>query len=108
MKARLPIVALALALFWPPSLGRAAGGVWCDIADRNLDLHFKASTSRDGAGGWWGVEGRLDAKVARVPPELTRLEIKDEHLTQRWLGREGVLLEIQKYGPDLSFSVKLT
>ena len=98
----------ALSLFALAGPASAAGGVWCDIVDRNLELHFKASTSRDGLGGWWGIGGSVFAKVARVPLHLTRLEIKDEDLTERWLGREGVLLEIQKYEPDRSFSMVLT
>lgn len=98
--------ALALALL--PSVASATGGVWCDIRDRNVELGFKASMSRDGTGGWWGIEGHLRTRVEKLPRHLAKFEIKDENLTQRWLGRDGVFLEIQKFDADPAVSVMLS
>ena len=101
-------LAVAVAILSFPAAALATGGVWCDIKDRNAELHFKASMSRDGMGGWWGVEGRLKMLVEELPPHLADFAITDERLTQRWLGREGVFIEIQKFDADPAISVMLS
>jgi hypothetical protein len=101
-------LALAFSILSLPAVASATGGVWCDIKDRNAELHFKASMSRDGTGGWWGIEGRLRTMVEDLPQHLADFAITDEALTQRWLGRDGVFMEIQKLDADPAISVMLS
>lgn len=101
-------LALASAFVAAPVAASATGGVWCDIKDASVEMHFKASMSRDGTGGWWGIEGNLKTQVEELPPHLAHFAIADERLTQRWLGREGVFLEIQKFDADPAISVLLS
>jgi hypothetical protein len=101
-------LALASAFMAAPAAAFATGGVWCDVKDANVEMHFKASMSRDGTGGWWGIEGNLKTQVDDLPPHLADFAITDERLTQRWLGREGVFLEIQKFDADPAISVMLS
>ena len=91
-----------------PALGHATGGVWCDVDDANLGFHFKAASSRDGTGGWFGIEGHVRTKFGKLPKHLAKFEIKDKNLTERWWGREGVLLNVQKYDADPFAAVMLT
>lgn len=95
----------ALAL---PALAHAAGGVWCELDDRNVSFRFKAVSSRDGTGGWFGIEGHVEAKFGTLPKHLKKFEIKDDSLTERWWGPEGVLLNVQKYDADPFRAVRLT
>lgn len=104
----LKMTIAALALLAAPVTASATGGTWCDAEDANLSFHFKTVHSRDGTGAWFGIEGELATKFGTLPKHLARFRIKDENLTQRWVGREGVLLEVQKYDPEPFRSVKLT
>ena len=104
MKAFFAIF-LCLAL---PGIASAMGGTWCDAEDENVRFHFKAAHSRDGTGAWFGVEGHVETRFGRLPSHLRKFRIKDENLTQRWVGREGVLLQIQKYDADPFAAVMLT
>lgn len=105
-----PVASLVFAVIVSvaPVVASATGGVWCDIDDSNVKLHFKASMSRDGTGGWWGIEGNLATLAAPLPSHLASFAVTGEQLTQRWLGREGVLLEIQKVEAEPAVSVMLT
>jgi len=91
-----------------PALGHATGGVWCDADDANLGFHFKAVQSRDGTGPWFDIDGNVEIKFGKLPKHLTKFKVKDENLTERWWGREGVLLQVQKYDPDPFVSTRLT
>jgi hypothetical protein len=91
-----------------PALAHATGGVWCDLDDKNVSFHFKAVSSRDGTGGWFDIEGHVETKFGNLPKHLRKFEIKDKNLTERWWGREGVLLNIQKYDSDPFAAVMLT
>ena len=91
-----------------PALAHATGGTWCDAEDENLNFHFKTVHSRDGTGAWFGIEGELTTKFGKLPKHLASFQIKDKNLTQRWVGREGVLLEVQKYDAEPFQSVMLT
>lgn len=97
-----------LGLCGLPALAHATGGVWCDADDANLGFHFKAVQSRDGTGPWFDIDGNLVTKFGKLPKHLATFKIKDENLTERWWGSEGVLLQVQKYDPDPFVSVKLT
>lgn len=108
MAKRLLIAAAMLAAVLAPTSGHATGGTWCDVEDANLNFHFKAVQGRDGTGGWFGIEGSLEIKFGKLPKHLSKFEIKDENLTQRWLGREGILLEVQKYDSEPFAAVMLT
>jgi hypothetical protein len=108
MSKRFLICAALLAASLAPTLGHATGGTWCDAEDANLSFHFKAVQSRDGTGGWFGIEGQLETKFGKLPKHLSKFEIKDENLTQRWLGLEGVLLQLQKYDAEPFAAVMLT
>lgn len=99
---------LAAAFFALPGIACATGGTWCDAEDANLSFHFKSVQSRDGTGHWFGIEGRLKTKFGRLPKHLADFAIEDRHLTQRWLGREGVLLQVQKYDAAPFAAVMLT
>jgi hypothetical protein len=107
MKARLffSTIVASIAL---PAVSHATGGVWCDIDDGNVAMHVKAAMSRDGTGPWWGVEGRVETRFGHLPRHLAAFAIGDANLTQRWLGREGVLLTIQKYDSEPLAAVMLT
>jgi hypothetical protein len=91
-----------------PALAHATGGTWCDAEDANLSFHFKAVQSRDGTGPWFDIDGHVEAKFGKLPKHLAKFDIKDENLTQRWLGLEGVLLQVQKYDSDPFAAVMLT
>ena len=91
-----------------PALAHATGGTWCDAEDANLSFHFKAVQSRDGTGPWFDIDGHVEAKFGKLPKHLAKFDIKDENLTQRWLGLEGVLLQVQKYESDPFAAVMLT
>lgn len=101
----LPVL-LALATY--PATASATGGVWCHHNDANMRFDFKAGMSRDGTGGWFDIAGRLTTKFGELPKHLSSFNIRDKNLTQRWLGREGILLEIQEYDADASAAVMLT
>jgi len=108
MTMNLKMVVAALALIATPVTASATGGTWCDAEDANLSFHFKTVHSRDGTGAWFGIEGHLTTRFGKLPKHLSSFQIKDENLTQRWVGREGVLLEVQKYDAEPFKSVKLT
>jgi hypothetical protein len=91
-----------------PALAHATGGVWCDAEDENVSFHFKAVSSRDGTGGWFDIEGRVETKFGKLPKHLAKFEIKDKNLTERWWGREGVLLNVQKYDAEPFAAVMMT
>jgi hypothetical protein len=97
-----------LCLLALPALANATGGVWCHHEDANLKFDFKAVMSRDGTGGWFDIGGGLTTKFGKLPKHLSSFDIKDKNLTQRWLGREGILLEVQKYDADPNAAVMLT
>ncbi|MBX9454911.1 MAG: hypothetical protein KL863_02135 [Rhizobium sp.] len=99
---------LVLALLALPGTASAAGGTWCDAKDANLTFHFKASHSRDGTGPWFGIEGDVTVRFGKLPKHLRKFTIKDDSLTQRWAGPEGVLLQVQKYDAEPFRSVILT
>ena len=99
---------LAIACVAMPVSAHATGGVWCDATDEKVDFHFKASIARDGTGGWWGIEGKLVTKLGKLPTHLSRFDIKETNLTQRWLGRDNILLEIQAYDSEPFATVMLT
>jgi hypothetical protein len=99
---------ICLGLCSLPSLAHATGGVWCDHDDANMKFDFKAVMSRDGTGGWFDIAGSLTTKFGKLPKHLASFDIKDKNLTQRWIGREGILLEIQKYDTDPNPAVMLT
>ena len=105
---KLKMTVAALALVGAPITASATGGTWCDAEDANLSFHFKTVHSRDGTGAWFGIEGHLTTRFGKLPKHLSSFQIKDENLTQRWVGREGVLLEVQKYDAEPFKSVKLT
>lgn len=105
---RMKTVVAALALVCLPGIASATGGVWCDVEDANMNFHFKAVMSRDGTGSWFDIDGSVETKFGNLPKHLAKFGIKDENLTQRWLGREGILLQIQKYDSDPFASVMLT
>jgi hypothetical protein len=104
----LKIAVATLALVALPVSASATGGTWCDAEDDNVSFHFKTAHSRDGTGGWFGIEGQLTTKFGKLPKHLATFPIRDENLTQRWVGREGVLLEVQKYDAESFRSVMLT
>ena len=108
MTMNMKMIFAALVLVTTPITASATGGTWCDAEDANLSFHFKTVHSRDGSGAWFGIEGHLTTKFGTLPDHLARFQIKDENLTQRWVGREGVLLEVQKYDAEPFKSVKLT
>lgn len=91
-----------------PAMAHATGGTWCDAEDANLSFHFKAVQSRDGTGPWFDIDGHVETKFGKLPKHLAKFDIKDENLTQRWLGLEGVLLQVQKYDSDPFAAVMLT
>ena len=91
-----------------PALAHATGGVWCHHEDDNMKFDFKAVMSRDGTGGWFDIAGSLTTKFGTLPKHLASFDIRDKNLTQRWLGREGILLQIQKYEADPNAAVMLT
>lgn len=91
-----------------PALAHATGGVWCHHEDANMTFDFKAVMSRSGIGSWFDIGGALETKFGGLPKHLARFEIKDQNLTQRWLGREGILLQIQKYDAEPIAAVMLT
>lgn len=107
MKPRLKFLALGLWLASLPIHAFATGGVWCDIGDANLAFDFKASTSRDGTGGWFGVSGMLSVKIAGLPPDLASFAISDENLHERWWDGGDVRLRIGKDAESLA-KVELT
>jgi hypothetical protein len=107
MKLALRSLAI-LCLFSMPALAHATGGVWCDADDANLGFRFKAVSSRDGTGGWFDVEGSVETKFGKLPKHLAKFEIKDKNVTERWWGREGVLLNVQKYDDEPFAAVMLT
>lgn len=98
----------ALIILVLPGIAAATGGTWCDAEDANVSFHFKAVHSRDGTGAWFGIEGHVETKFGRLPKHLRTFQIKDENLTQRWVGPEGVLLQVQKYDAEPFRSVMLT
>ena len=106
----LATIGFVLGVLLAPSAASASGGVWCDAKDVNVEFHFQASSSRDGTGGWWGIEGSVETRSTALPAELARFDIKDENLTQRWFGRNDVRLELQKLGNESQnfASVRLT
>jgi len=104
MKAILAAL-LCLAL---PGTASATGGTWCDAEDENVRFHFKAAHSRDGTGAWFGIEGHVETRFGRLPSHLRKFQITDANLTQRWVGPEGVLLQVQKYDADPFAAVMLT
>lgn len=108
MSKRFLICAALLAVNLAPTSGHATGGTWCDVEDANLNFHFKAVQSRDGTGPWFGIEGSLVTKFGTLPNHLAKFEIKDENLTERWLGLEGILLQVQKYEAEPFAAVMLT
>lgn len=99
---------IILSLAGLPAMAHATGGTWCDVEDANMKFHFKAVQSRDGTGAWFGIEGSLETKFGKLPKHLSKFEIKDENLTERWLGREGILLQVQKYDSEPFAAVMLT
>lgn len=99
---------VVMGLLALPTVASATGGTWCDAEDANLSFHFKAVQSRDGTGHWFGIEGQVVTKFGALPSHLSRFEIKDENLTQRWLGLEGVLVQVQKYDSEPFAAVMLT
>jgi hypothetical protein len=107
MKAISAALAM-LIILGMPCRASATGGVWCDAGDKNLSFHFKASSSRDGTGGWWGIEGRLETLSGGLPAALAGFAIKEDNLTQRWWDGDDVRLEIQKYQSEPFASVRLT
>lgn len=107
---RFANIVLGFGLSAAPLTATAAGGVWCDAKDANVEFHVKASQSHDGTGGWWGIEGSVQTRVSSLPADLAKFDIKDENLTQRWLDRSDVRLEVQKVGTEKQnfASVRLT
>ena len=105
---RIALLLLATVLVAMPVTASATGGTWCDAEDNNISFHFKTAHSRDGTGGWFGIEGQLTTRFGKLPKHLAAFPIRDENLTQRWAGREGVLLEVQKYDAEPFRSVMLT
>jgi hypothetical protein len=101
----LPVL---LALATCPSVASATGGVWCHQEDANMKFDFKAVMSRSGIGSWFDIEGRLETKFGNLPNHLAGFDIQDKNLTQRWLGREGILLQVQKYDAEPIAAVMLT
>ena len=89
---------LGLGVLAMPLTASATGGVWCDTNDKNVEFHFKASQARDGTGGWWGFEGFVASKIAGLPANLAKFDVKDENLTARWWDRTVVKLELQQVG----------
>jgi hypothetical protein len=108
IKMKLKTMTAALAVIAAPVTASAAGGTWCDAEDANLSFQFKTVHSRDGSGAWFGIEGHVRTKSVKLPKRLAKFAIKDENLTQSWVGPEGVLLEIQKHDPDPYVAVRLT
>jgi hypothetical protein len=100
--------ALAAALLLLPAQARATGGVWCDLDDKNVGFRFKAVSSRDGTGGWFDIDGHVETKFGTLPKHLKTFKIKDENVTERWWGPEGVLLNVQKYDTEPFAAVRLT
>lgn len=98
---------LSLAL---PMSASASGGVWCKAEDGNLSFDFSAGQSRDGGGGWFGIQGKVVSKVEKLPADLAEFSIGDASLTQRWLDRDSVRLQVEKYGDESQnyASVRLT
>ena len=107
MKYLLAVV-LNLGLLAAPLTASATGGVWCYAKDANMTFDFKAVSSRDGTGGWFNIEGRLETLFGNLPPALASFDIKDENLTQRWWDGHEVRLEIQKYQDEPYGRVRLT
>ena len=107
-KVKLKAILAVLALIAASVSASATGGTWCDAEDGNVSFHFRTAHSRDGTGAWFGIEGELTTKFGKLPDHLATFRIKDENLTQRWVGREGVLLEVQKYDAEPFRSVRLT
>jgi hypothetical protein len=101
---------LTLCAMAIPHAASATGGVWCDAQDANLSFHYDSSSSRDGTGGWWGIKGHVESRIPGLPADLAKFEIKDENVTQRWLDRNDVRLELQKVGTEKQnfASVRLT
>jgi hypothetical protein len=99
---------LALLLATAPATGWATGGVWCHQDDANMTFDFKAVMSRDGTGPWFDIAGRLRTKFGALPAHLADFTIDDAALTQRWLGREGILLQVQRYDAEPFAAVMLT
>lgn len=108
MMTRRVLLPIVLAVAICPTAASATGGVWCHHDDANMKFDFKAVMSRDGTGPWFDIGGGLETKFGDLPEHLSKFGIADKDLTQRWLGREGILLQIQKYDPDPFASVMLT
>lgn len=106
--ANRKLSAVFVAALLAPMTAHATGGTWCDAEDANLSFHFKAVQSRDGTGAWFGIEGQVATKFGKLPKHLATFQIRDENLTQRWLGLEGVLLQVQKYDSEPFKAVMLT
>jgi hypothetical protein len=111
--ARLKCVAVIVASLGLPMTAApalASGGLWCKTEDDNVKFDFSAGQSRDGAGGWFGLQGSVVSKIEELPPELARFDIKDGNLTQRWADRDSIRLEIESHGDERQnyASVRLT
>jgi len=110
MKCLLTALTLGLVPVIAPSVAFASGGVWCKADDANLAFDFSAGQSRDGAGWWFGIEGSVISKVDKLPADLARFTITNETVTQRWVDRDSVRLQIEKTGDERQnfASVRLT
>jgi hypothetical protein len=96
----MAMLAACLGLCVTALPARASGGVMCEAADDSLAFDFSAGQSRDGAGDWFGLQGKLVSKIDHLPPDLARFVIGRENLTEHWADRDSVRLEIEKQGDE--------
>lgn len=97
---RLAAISFGLASMLVPLSASASGGVWCEARDENLEFDFSAGQSRDGGGWWFGIQGSVVSKVDKLPADLARFPITNDTITQRWLDRDSVRLQIEKNGDE--------
>lgn len=107
---RIAAIFAGLGLMAIPFSAFASGGVWCEAKDENLAFDFSAGQSGDAGGWWFGIQGSLVSKVDKLPADLAKFAIANENITQRWLDRDSVRLQIEKSGDERQnfASVRLT
>jgi len=79
----MAMLAACLGLCVTALPARASGGVMCEAADDSLAFDFSAGQSRDGAGDWFGLQGKLVSKIDHLPPDLAGAEIECQAIVCR-------------------------
>ena len=83
-----------LALVPRPAL--ATGGFSCSVADRNLKLNAEGAFSHGAGAGVVNFGGSLEVLAKAAPEDLRKLDLAQEHLTQRWLSAKDLRLLVYR------------